>query len=166
MAAQEPAGARDTSPPPLLPRAEHAPREALEAPLAALATQGVSSVAAQAMGTVRRAVERGAPRQGRATLRVTVDEDGTVSSVVASGGDWEGVARAIQAALAGRRLRVPAGAHGVVISFAASATVTRVPAVLTGEARATPMLSGIPAGWRRRRTTRTAGCTRLRRTWR
>ena len=98
------------------------------------------------MPTVRRVAERSAPRQGRATLRVTVDEDGTVSSVVASGAGWEGVAQAIQAALAGRRLRVPAGAHGVVLSFAASATFTRTPPVLTGEARATPMIPGVPAG--------------------
>lgn len=129
----------DSLPPPLLPRALHAPAAALGGPLAALESQTGTSASAQVRATVQRLAETSGPTQGHGTIRITVEEDGSVSSVVASGTGWEAAAQAIRAALAGRRLRVPKGARGVTISFAADALKTRVPPVLTGEARADPV---------------------------
>src|SRR5262249_51378185 len=101
-------------PPPLLPRAIQAPRDVLETPLGAKATGAGLTAAAQVMGTVQRlAGGDGAPRNAHGTLRIIVDADGTVSSVTTTSASWAGVAKAIRAALAGRRLRVPRGAHGV-----------------------------------------------------
>jgi hypothetical protein len=98
------------------------------------------------MATAQRVAEASGPAQGHGTIRITVEEDGSVSSVVASGTGWEAAAKALRAALTGRRFHVPKGARGVVISFAVDARVTRVPPVLTGEARA--QQQGIAAdGW-------------------
>ncbi len=127
----------DALPPPLLPLAVHAPPAVL-GELAAPEGASPTSASAQVSGTVQRVAQTGGPRQGHGVLRITVGEDGTVTGVSASGTGWDAVASAIRAALAGRRLRVPSGARGVVISFAIDAMVTRAPPVLTGEARAHP----------------------------
>ena len=132
----------DMLPPPLVPRALHAPAAALGGPLAAPEGQADMSASAQARATVQRVAEASGPAQGHGVIRITVDEDGSVSGVVVSGTGWEAAASAIRAALAGRRFHVPSGARGVVVSFIANAYVTRVPPVLTGEARAQPMRSG------------------------
>jgi hypothetical protein len=139
------AAAPDRLPPPLLPRALHAPAAALGGTPAAPEGQADMSASAQVRATVQRVAEAKGPAQGHGVIRVTVDEDGSVSGVVVSGTGWEAAASAIRAALVGRRVHVPRGARGVVIAFLADAYVTRTPPVLTGEARAQPMRSGVPA---------------------
>jgi hypothetical protein len=135
----------DRLPPPLLPRALHAPAAALGGPLAAPEGQADMSASAQVRATVQRVAEAKGPAQGHGMIRITVDEDGSVSGVVVSGTGWEAAANAIRAALAGRRVHVPTGARGVVISFLADAYVTHTPPVLTGEARAQSMRLAVPA---------------------
>jgi hypothetical protein len=134
----------DGLPPPLMPRAVRAPRGVLEIPLATRQGQTGTSASAQLMATVQRSADAGGPPGGRGTIRVVIDADGSVSSVTATGVGWEEAARRIRAALGGRRLTVPKGARGLVVSFAAEARVTRAPAVLTGEARAQPARAGTP----------------------
>jgi hypothetical protein len=135
-------------PPPLVPRAIHARRDVLEAPLAAGNTSAGLTASAQIMGTVQRLSSSDeAPRNGHGTVRIVVDEDGNVSGVTTTSPSWSAVARAIRAALAGRRFRVPPGRHGVVISIAVDARMTSTPAVLTGETRAEPMAENeVPRG--------------------
>jgi hypothetical protein len=132
----------DRLPPPLVPRALHAPAGVLELPLAALQGPSGTSAAAQVSAAVQKGADQRGPAQGRTTIRITVEGDGSVSSVTASGAGWEAAAAAIRAALSGRRLRMAAGAKGVVLALAVDATTTRVPPVLTGEARARPLNAG------------------------
>jgi hypothetical protein len=143
-----PAPPADALPPPLLPRAVHAPRGVLEAPLATTRTSPDWTASAQVMGTVQRLANgAGAPRNAHGTVCVVIDEDGAVSDVTTTSASWTAVAKAIRAALAGRRFRVPKGAHGLFVSFAVDAYETSAPAVLTGEARAEPMLEDeVPQG--------------------
>jgi hypothetical protein len=123
-------------PPPLLPLAVQAPAAVLVAPLGAAQAAAGLTAGAQVVATAQRAADGKGPARGHGTLRITVEQDGSVSGVVVSGVGWEAAAQAIRAALAGRRLRVPSGARGVVISLALDAAVTRVPPVISGEARA------------------------------
>jgi hypothetical protein len=123
-------------PPPLLPLAVQAPAAVLMAPLGATQAAAGLTAGAQVVATAQSAADGKGPSRGHGTLRITVEQDGSVSAVSVSGVGWEAAAQAIRAALAGRRLRVPSGARGVVISLALDAAVSYVPAVLTGEARA------------------------------
>jgi hypothetical protein len=128
-------------PPPLLPLAVRAPLAALAGPLGA-----VPAVGGEVMVAAQKAAERSGPAQGHGTVRITVEEDGTVSGVMVSGAGWEAAGQGLRAALAGRKLRVAKGAHGAVITLSLNAEVTRVPPVLTGQARAQAVGMDAPHG--------------------
>jgi hypothetical protein len=121
-------------PPPLRPLAVQAPMAALGGPLGVAPAAG-----SEVMVAVRSAAERSGPAQGHGVARITVEEDGTVSAVTVSGVGWEAAGQGMRTALVGRKLRVPKGARGVVVALSLDAQVTRVPPVLTGEARARAM---------------------------
>ncbi|MFO0756663.1 MAG: hypothetical protein U0359_09240 [Byssovorax sp.] len=132
------AKAPDKVPGPLLPLAQRAPAAALAAPLASSNGPSAASAAGQAMVAVRLSAEKAAPARGRGTIKVSVNADGTIAGVTSSGVGWDAVARLIQAALAGRRLRVAPGSGGALITFAVESSTTSAPALLTGDARAEP----------------------------
>lgn len=128
----------DVLPPPLLPRVTPAPSAVFGTTIPSRDGVSPSSGGAQILGTVRAVAAKGAPRNGHGTIRIDVDAAGAVTRVTCSSPSWDKVARAIQASLAGRRVRVPSGARGLAITMAVAADVTRVPPVLTGEVQAAP----------------------------
>jgi len=137
------APAPDALPPPLLPRAVSAPWSVLEGPLAARSAGLGLSTSSQVTATVQRVAQsEAAPANGHGMVRITVEEDGTVSGVTTTSPSWAALARALRAALAGRRFRAP-GRHGAVLSYAVDAVLTRAPALLTGEKRATASPDGV-----------------------
>ncbi|APR77615.1 Hypothetical protein A7982_02962 [Minicystis rosea] len=128
----------DALPPPLVPRAVHAPRGVFDALTAPHEASPASGAAPQLIGLARSVADASAPQRGHGTVRIDIDEGGNVTRVSATSPSWEAYARALQAKLAGRRLRVAPGAHGAVVKLAVDADVTAVPRMLTGEAKAMP----------------------------
>jgi hypothetical protein len=128
----------DALPPPLVPRPIRAPAAVFGARIDARDGVSPSSGGAQILGAVRAVADKGAPRNGHGTIRVEVDATGAVTRVTSSSPSWGKVARSIQAALAGRRIRVPSGGRGLAITVAVDADVTNVPPLITGEAKAAP----------------------------
>jgi len=127
-------------PPPLLPRPLPASRAALGPLLDAGKTKTGLSATAQVVATVHRVAQStDAPRVGHGILRIRVDERGAVSGISSTSPSWEKAARALLAALTGKKLHVPPGARGVVISFTVDAKITNVPAALTGDVKPTPI---------------------------
>ncbi len=93
--------------------------------LAAMDLDRGRSTSAQVTTAVRRLARAGAsPARGHGVVRVIVDDDGTVAGVTTTSASWTNSARALRAALAGRRFPAPGG-QGVVISYLVEADVTR-----------------------------------------
>ena len=127
--AAAPSAKREPDTVPLSPRPRELPGQALADPLAERARRAGLTAGAQVMSTVEAAAYSKTPRNGRGTIRIVIDDDGSVSAVSSTSPSWEPVAREIASSLQGRKLRVPARAHGlVVVTFAVHALTTRTPA--------------------------------------
>lgn len=136
--AAPPAAKADTLPPPLLPRAERAPSAVLEAPLAERTANLGLGAGGQVLGIARTVAGAAAPQRGHGTISIETDANGSVTRVGSTSPGWEAFARDLRAKLAGKRLRVPPGARGVIVRLAVNADVTGAPPALTGESKAVP----------------------------
>lgn len=128
----------DLLPPPLAPRAMRAPSAVFGDQIDPLRAAPSSSAGAQLLGSIRALANQGAPQNGRGVIRIEVDATGAVTGVTSSSPSWEKVARSLAASLVNRRVRVPSGKRGLVITYAVDADVTTVPPAITGEVKATP----------------------------
>lgn len=128
----------DSLPPPLVPRAVHAPRAVFDALSAPREGSAGSGAGAQVIGVARSLADATAPRRGHGTVTIDIDAAGGVTRVSSTSPSWDAFARGLQAKLAGRRLRIQPGARGAIVHLAVSADVTSVPRALGGEAKATP----------------------------
>jgi hypothetical protein len=132
------APADEALPPPLFPRPLQAPRAVFESLSGQpYATPG-SGAGGQVLGVARAIADADAPRKGRGTISIETDPNGNVTRVRSTSPSWETFAKNLAAKLAGRRLRVPPGAKGVLIRLAVNAEVTTAPAAITGESKAQP----------------------------
>ncbi|MFT3766025.1 MAG: hypothetical protein QM820_10985 [Minicystis sp.] len=136
--AVSPAPKSDSLPPPLVPRAIRAPSAVFDGALPRPDTSGGTGAGSQIVGSARAIADTKAPRTGHGTVTIEIDAGGNVTRVGSTSPGWEIFARELQAKLSGRHLRVPSGARGVIVRLAVSADVTKAPAALTGEAKATP----------------------------
>jgi hypothetical protein len=128
----------DSLPPPLVPRALHAPSAVFESPLLQPAAPSAVSAGGQVLGAARAVADTSAPRQGRGTISIETDGEGVVLRVSSSSPSWERFARDLGVKLSRRRLAARPGGHGTLVRLAVQAEVSTAPAILTGEAKAQP----------------------------
>jgi hypothetical protein len=121
-----------------VPRATPAPSAVFGAQSDPPGGTSASSSSALVLSTVRAVAKRDAPQNGYGTIRIEVDATGTITRVTTSIPSWDKALRSIQASLAGRRVRVPSSARGLVITLAVDADTTSAPRVLTGDAKSAP----------------------------
>ena len=80
------------------------------------------------LGSLSAAAREAGPTRGEALVLVTLGPDGVVNDVQLAQGsadEWSGVLRSFRALAARKRVRVPAGAHGLRVTFSVRAKVQR-----------------------------------------